>query len=127
MKPVPSSVCVFCGARFGTDPAGREVAQRLGTIDGIVRVTDPLEEEGAISRDGRSAYAIGLVEAGVSSDDVTERADGVSVTVRNLATGRCATLEADALVCATGYTATEPSDILGEVGALLRRDELNRL
>jgi L-ornithine N5-oxygenase len=59
--------------------------------------------------------------------DVTERADGVSVTVRNLATGRCATLEADALVCATGYTATEASDILGEVGALLRRDELNRL
>src|SRR5215218_7516454 len=32
MKPVPSSVCVFCGARFGTDPAGREVAVRLGEL-----------------------------------------------------------------------------------------------
>jgi uncharacterized protein (TIGR00730 family) len=32
MKPIPSSICVFCGARFGTDPAGREVAQRLGEL-----------------------------------------------------------------------------------------------
>jgi uncharacterized protein (TIGR00730 family) len=32
MKPAPSSVCVFCGARFGTDPAGREVAVRLGEL-----------------------------------------------------------------------------------------------
>ncbi len=32
MKPVPSSICVFCGARFGTDPAGREVATRLGEL-----------------------------------------------------------------------------------------------
>ena len=41
MKPVPSSVCVFCGARFGTDPAGREVAQRLGELlaqEGITMV-----------------------------------------------------------------------------------------
>src|ERR1043165_6274614 len=32
MKPVPSSICVFCGARFGADPAGREVAVRLGEL-----------------------------------------------------------------------------------------------
>jgi uncharacterized protein (TIGR00730 family) len=41
MKPVPSSVCVFCGARFGTDPAGREVAARLGELlaqEGIAMV-----------------------------------------------------------------------------------------
>ena len=41
MKPVPSSICVFCGARFGTDPAGREVAQGLGEMlaqEGIAMV-----------------------------------------------------------------------------------------
>ena len=41
MKPVPSSICVFCGARFGTDPAAREVAQRLGELlarEGIAMV-----------------------------------------------------------------------------------------
>jgi uncharacterized protein (TIGR00730 family) len=40
-KPAPSSVCVFCGARFGTDPAGREVATRLGELlarEGIAMV-----------------------------------------------------------------------------------------
>jgi len=29
---VPSSLCVFCGARFGADPAMREVASRLGDL-----------------------------------------------------------------------------------------------
>ena len=40
-KPAPSSICVFCGARFGTDPAGREVATRLGELlarEGIAMV-----------------------------------------------------------------------------------------
>jgi uncharacterized protein (TIGR00730 family) len=32
VKSAPSSICVFCGARFGTNPAGREVAQRLGEL-----------------------------------------------------------------------------------------------
>lgn len=32
MKPIPSSICVFCGARFGTDPEAREVAQQLGEL-----------------------------------------------------------------------------------------------
>jgi uncharacterized protein (TIGR00730 family) len=39
MKPAPSSVCVFCGARFGTDPAGREVAVRLGELLAQERIT----------------------------------------------------------------------------------------
>ena len=30
--PVPSSLCVFCGARFGIDPGSREVATRLGSL-----------------------------------------------------------------------------------------------
>ena len=29
---VPSSLCVFCGSRFGADPAAREVAVRLGEL-----------------------------------------------------------------------------------------------
>jgi len=29
---IPSSICVFCGSRFGADPAGREVATRLGEL-----------------------------------------------------------------------------------------------
>jgi uncharacterized protein (TIGR00730 family) len=32
LKFIPSSLCVFCGARFGTDPASREVATRLGGL-----------------------------------------------------------------------------------------------
>jgi uncharacterized protein (TIGR00730 family) len=30
--PLPSSVCVFCGARFGADPANRELAANLGEL-----------------------------------------------------------------------------------------------
>ena len=29
---IPSSICVFCGSRFGADPAGRGVATRLGEL-----------------------------------------------------------------------------------------------
>src|SRR5471030_607268 len=29
---LPSSICVYCGARFGNDPAARELAQRLGEL-----------------------------------------------------------------------------------------------
>ncbi len=28
----PASICVYCGARFGNDPAARELAQRLGGL-----------------------------------------------------------------------------------------------
>ncbi len=31
-QPAPSSVCVFCGARFGVDPRARETAARLGEM-----------------------------------------------------------------------------------------------
>ena len=30
--PLPSSVCVFCGSRFGTDPGIREMAAKLGEL-----------------------------------------------------------------------------------------------
>ena len=30
--PLPSSVCVFCGARFGADPAYRQLAADLGEV-----------------------------------------------------------------------------------------------
>jgi uncharacterized protein (TIGR00730 family) len=29
---VPSSLCVFCGSRFGVDPAARDIAVRLGDL-----------------------------------------------------------------------------------------------
>ena len=33
MSPsIPSSICVFCGARFGADPANRTAAARLGEL-----------------------------------------------------------------------------------------------
>jgi uncharacterized protein (TIGR00730 family) len=31
-QPLPSSICVFCGARFGNDPAARELATKLGEL-----------------------------------------------------------------------------------------------
>lgn len=31
-SPNPASLCVFCGARFGVDPATRETAARLGAL-----------------------------------------------------------------------------------------------
>jgi uncharacterized protein (TIGR00730 family) len=30
--PLPSSICVYCGARFGNDPLARELAQQLGEL-----------------------------------------------------------------------------------------------
>ena len=30
--PPPSSICVFCGARFGTDPGARTLAAKLGEL-----------------------------------------------------------------------------------------------
>jgi uncharacterized protein (TIGR00730 family) len=37
--PLPSSVCVFCGARFGADPATRELAANLGELLARERIT----------------------------------------------------------------------------------------
>ncbi|ATY11283.1 L-lysine 6-monooxygenase [Amycolatopsis sp. AA4] len=51
----------------------------------------------------------------------------VRVTVESLATGEKTVLDADLLVCATGYRPADPSDLLGELGAQCRRDEHGRL
>jgi L-ornithine N5-oxygenase len=56
-----------------------------------------------------------------------ERHDHLEVTVRNQADGTSTVLAADALICATGYTATDPLSLLGEVGPLLESDGLGRL
>lgn len=53
--------------------------------------------------------------------------DGVEVTIRHLDTGESSTVEADALICATGYEATDPRILLGDVGPLLWSDALGRL
>lgn len=30
--PLPSALCVYCGARFGTNPANRQLAERFGAL-----------------------------------------------------------------------------------------------
>ncbi|MGW2492846.1 lysine N(6)-hydroxylase/L-ornithine N(5)-oxygenase family protein [Streptomyces sp. NPDC001606] len=54
-------------------------------------------------------------------------ADGVTVQVRDLATGRTDRLDADAVVYATGYTELDPVRLLGELGTAFRRDAEGRL
>jgi uncharacterized protein (TIGR00730 family) len=38
-QPSPSSICVFCGARFGQDPAARALAESLGEMLARQKVT----------------------------------------------------------------------------------------
>ncbi|BCY11526.1 lysine N(6)-hydroxylase/L-ornithine N(5)-oxygenase family protein [Actinoplanes sp. L3-i22] len=57
---------------------------------------------------------------------VRERADRVEVTVEALATGRREVLDADVVVCATGYRPADPFALLGPVGRYLATDELGR-
>ena len=38
-QPTPSSICVFCGSRFGLDPAVRDVAARLGELLAREKIT----------------------------------------------------------------------------------------
>ena len=38
-QPTPSSICVFCGARFGQDPAARQLAESLGTMLARQKIT----------------------------------------------------------------------------------------
>jgi len=59
--------------------------------------------------------------------DVRERTDGIQVVIRHLHSGELSTLDADALVCATGYRPTDPRSLLGEVGPLLLDDAQGRL
>jgi uncharacterized protein (TIGR00730 family) len=37
--PLPSAICVFCGARFGTNPGARELAASLGELLARERMT----------------------------------------------------------------------------------------
>ncbi|WP_245727558.1 lysine N(6)-hydroxylase/L-ornithine N(5)-oxygenase family protein [Streptomyces vietnamensis] len=59
--------------------------------------------------------------------EVEEGPDGVRVQVRNLATGETETMEADAVVYATGYSEPDPGRLLGALGAACARDEDGRL
>jgi L-ornithine N5-oxygenase len=58
---------------------------------------------------------------------VREHADGVEVIVRHLSSGEVTKLDADALVCATGYEPIDPRSILPEVSELLWTDGDGRL
>ncbi|MFF7440885.1 SidA/IucD/PvdA family monooxygenase [Streptomyces sp. NPDC008122] len=58
---------------------------------------------------------------------VEEGPDGVRVQVRNLATGETETMDADAVVYATGYSEPDPGRLLGELDAACARDEEGRL
>ncbi|WP_329110342.1 lysine N(6)-hydroxylase/L-ornithine N(5)-oxygenase family protein [Micromonospora sp. NBC_01699] len=53
--------------------------------------------------------------------------DGVQVTIETLITGQPAVLDADVLVCATGYDPVDPASMLGELNRYCHRDELGRL
>ncbi|NUT92530.1 MAG: lysine N(6)-hydroxylase/L-ornithine N(5)-oxygenase family protein [Saccharothrix sp.] len=59
--------------------------------------------------------------------ELAESADGVRVTVESLSSGEREVLEADAVVCATGYREADPTDLLGELAARCRRDAEGRL
>jgi len=58
---------------------------------------------------------------------VQEGTDAVEVTIKDLPSGSCTTVTADALICATGYEPTDPLSVLGDVSALLERDAQRRL
>jgi len=57
---------------------------------------------------------------------VTDGPDRVLATIRSLVTGETSTLDADVVICATGYHQADPYAVLGEVGELCRRDEQGR-
>jgi len=57
---------------------------------------------------------------------VADGPDGVTATIQSLATGEVTTLEADVVVCATGYHQADPYAILGDVAGLCLRDAYGR-
>ncbi|WP_199441961.1 lysine N(6)-hydroxylase/L-ornithine N(5)-oxygenase family protein [Umezawaea beigongshangensis] len=59
--------------------------------------------------------------------EIVETPDGVRVVVESLATGEREVLDADAVVCATGYRPADPTALLGELAASCERDEFGRL
>ncbi|MBW4721258.1 lysine N(6)-hydroxylase/L-ornithine N(5)-oxygenase family protein [Saccharothrix obliqua] len=56
-----------------------------------------------------------------------EHPDGVRVTVESLADGSRETLDADAVVYATGYREADPTALLGDLAGRCARDERGRL
>jgi L-ornithine N5-oxygenase len=52
--------------------------------------------------------------------------DRVAVSIRTLTTGEATTLQADVLVCATGYHPVDPFPLLGAAAGHFERDELGR-
>ncbi len=59
--------------------------------------------------------------------EVKQHGRGVAATVESLLTGEKLVLEADVLVCATGYRPADPSRLLGSFAGSFRRDEQGRL
>lgn len=51
---------------------------------------------------------------------------GVRVTIEAMTTGERSVLDADLLVCATGYAQADPFPLLGDLAARCERDELGR-
>ncbi|MFE7135747.1 lysine N(6)-hydroxylase/L-ornithine N(5)-oxygenase family protein [Streptomyces sp. NPDC057638] len=58
---------------------------------------------------------------------VKETDDGVRATVKSLITGEETPLDADVVVCATGYRPADPLGLLGELGGRCHRDDQGRL
>ncbi|MER7815045.1 lysine N(6)-hydroxylase/L-ornithine N(5)-oxygenase family protein [Streptomyces sp. NPDC096153] len=59
--------------------------------------------------------------------DIEQTTDGVRATVRSLVTGEETRLDADVVVCATGYEQADGLGLLGEVAERCRRDEQGRV
>ncbi|MFI5956135.1 lysine N(6)-hydroxylase/L-ornithine N(5)-oxygenase family protein [Cryptosporangium sp. NPDC051539] len=59
--------------------------------------------------------------------NAVSQADGVRITVETLTTGEQAVLDADVLVCATGYDPVEPATLLGDLNGYCHRDANGRL
>ncbi|GHI88851.1 lysine N(6)-hydroxylase/L-ornithine N(5)-oxygenase family protein [Streptomyces xanthophaeus] len=58
---------------------------------------------------------------------VEETEDGVRATIKSLVTGEEAPLDADVVVCATGYRQADALGLLGEVAERVHRDERGRV
>ncbi|GKQ36019.1 lysine N(6)-hydroxylase/L-ornithine N(5)-oxygenase family protein [Streptomyces sp. A012304] len=59
--------------------------------------------------------------------DIEQTTDGVRATVRSLVTGEETQLDADVVVCATGYQQADGLGLLGEVADRCHRDEQGRV
>lgn len=58
--------------------------------------------------------------------EVTETAGGVRAVVESLTSGTRTALDADVVICATGYRPADPFALLGAAGRHCRRDEFGR-